>query len=395
MVLYFPAGRSDLVRTRSRREALSRQLLDRDRRILSLVAGMPFVRMVALSGSLAHLNAEGSADLDLFVITAPHRVWSVTVATLVLSKMLGWRKHVCMNYVVSEKRDGDRAGRSLLGEPDHSPAADRRPPCVRSLREVESIREGFSIRTSNFQDRSQAEGPRSQARARATVLVRPAQVAERIGTGVIWLAFAPTRRTVAITRSSETRSGVFEAAYEQSPSPDHAEVRGSPATGHNGNRGPKSEGLVNSSVSSRIPSSEQDVPAAKSSKTGVKSGVQARCPGTALAQGPGRSLIAMEFNKLVFAGLSVGCLAAAAGGSYLAVRQNPVAAAITSEEPGPAPTAPSAPVAPTAPAVTNRRRDFARGREARASGCPGTARKTRTGDWPKRRRVFPCGISSG
>ena len=30
----------------------------------------------------------------------------------------------------------------------------------------------------------------------------------------------------------------------------------------------------------------------------------------------------MEFNKLVVAGLSVGCLAAAAGGSYLAVRQN-------------------------------------------------------------------------
>ena len=100
--LYFPAGRSDLVRTRSRREALSRQLLDRDRRILSFVAGMPFVRMVALSGSLAHLNAEGSADLDLFVITAPHRVWSITVAALALSKVLGWRKHVCMNYVVSE-----------------------------------------------------------------------------------------------------------------------------------------------------------------------------------------------------------------------------------------------------------------------------------------------------
>ncbi len=64
---------------------------------------MPFVRMVALSGSLAHLNAEGSADLDLFVITAPHRVWSVTVATVVLSKLLGWRKRLCMNYVVSER----------------------------------------------------------------------------------------------------------------------------------------------------------------------------------------------------------------------------------------------------------------------------------------------------
>ena len=36
----------------------------------------------------------------------------------------------------------------------------------------------------------------------------------------------------------------------------------------------------------------------------------------------------MEFNKLVFAGLSVGCLAAAAGGSYLAVRQNQTASAL-------------------------------------------------------------------
>lgn len=100
---YFPAGRSDLVGTRSRREALSRELLERDRRILSLVANMPFVRMVALSGSLAHLNAEGSADLDLFVITAPRRVWSVTVVTLVLAKLVGWRKRLCMNYVVSEQ----------------------------------------------------------------------------------------------------------------------------------------------------------------------------------------------------------------------------------------------------------------------------------------------------
>lgn len=100
---YFPSGRSDLIATRARREQVSRQLLERDRRILSLVANLPFVRMVALSGSLAHLNAEGSADLDLFVITAPHRVWSVTVATLMLAKLLGWRKRVCMNYVVSAR----------------------------------------------------------------------------------------------------------------------------------------------------------------------------------------------------------------------------------------------------------------------------------------------------
>jgi hypothetical protein len=49
----------------------------------------------------------------------------------------------------------------------------------------------------------------------------------------------------------------------------------------------------------------------------------------------------MEFNKLVFAGLSVGCLAAAAGGSYLAVRQNQAAVE--------APIAPTEVIAPATP----------------------------------------------
>ena len=101
--LFFPAGRTDLVPTRARREALSRDLLHRDRRVCAMVAGLPFVRMVALSGSLAHLNAERSADVDLFVITAANRVWFVTVVALLVSKIMGWRQRLCLNYVVSEQ----------------------------------------------------------------------------------------------------------------------------------------------------------------------------------------------------------------------------------------------------------------------------------------------------
>jgi hypothetical protein len=100
---YFSTGRADLLDIRTRREALSRDLLEREHRVLSLVARMPFVRMVALSGSLAHLNAERSADLDLFVITAPGQVWSVTLSVLVISRLLGWRKRMCLNYVISER----------------------------------------------------------------------------------------------------------------------------------------------------------------------------------------------------------------------------------------------------------------------------------------------------
>ncbi|HUQ87636.1 MAG TPA: hypothetical protein VM096_08765 [Vicinamibacterales bacterium] len=59
----------------------------------------------------------------------------------------------------------------------------------------------------------------------------------------------------------------------------------------------------------------------------------------------------MEFNKLVLAGVSVGCLAAAAGGSYLAVRQNQTASASSATGAANATTAPGEPLAgaPVAP----------------------------------------------
>ena len=100
---FFPRGRRDLMATRARREATSRALLDRLSAPLRLVMQMPFVRMVALSGSLAHLNADEDADLDLFVITRPHRVWTATVVILAIARLLGWRKRLCLNYVVSER----------------------------------------------------------------------------------------------------------------------------------------------------------------------------------------------------------------------------------------------------------------------------------------------------
>jgi hypothetical protein len=63
----------------------------------------------------------------------------------------------------------------------------------------------------------------------------------------------------------------------------------------------------------------------------------------------------MELNKLVFGGLALGCLAAAAGGGFLAARQNPAT---------PAELAISAPA--LAPTGTIRRRN--RARTVRAAG---------------------------
>lgn len=103
---WFPAGQAHLVDVRRRREVESRGLLTAHRGTMRLVASLPFVRSVCLSGSLAHLNGTAAADLDLFVVTAPGRVWGVTATVLALARALGRRRALCLNYVVSERALG-------------------------------------------------------------------------------------------------------------------------------------------------------------------------------------------------------------------------------------------------------------------------------------------------
>ena len=99
---FFPAGRHDLIAERRHREARSRAFLDHYRPVLRLITALPFARMVALSGSVAHLNLERGGDLDLFVITRDRRVWTVTVAVLLITKLLRRRRIVCVNFVVAD-----------------------------------------------------------------------------------------------------------------------------------------------------------------------------------------------------------------------------------------------------------------------------------------------------
>lgn len=99
---FFPAGRGDLLAERRRRETRSRAFLDSHRRLLRMLCALPFTRTVALSGSVAHLNLDAGGDLDLFIITDGSRVWTVTLAAIVLARLRGRRREVCLNFVVSD-----------------------------------------------------------------------------------------------------------------------------------------------------------------------------------------------------------------------------------------------------------------------------------------------------
>ena len=99
---FFPVGCSNLVDTRRRREARSRAFLAVHRPLLWLIVACPYVRLVALSGSIAHLNLAAGGDLDLFIVTRGRRVWTVAVFVVLIAKLLGRRRTLCANLIVSD-----------------------------------------------------------------------------------------------------------------------------------------------------------------------------------------------------------------------------------------------------------------------------------------------------
>jgi hypothetical protein len=99
--LVLPRGRRDWIGLRRERRGHSRRLVARHRRVLRALGRFPFVRMVALSGACAHENATDH-DVDVFLVTSRGRAWLVCLALTVLSRAVGVRRSLCLNYIVDE-----------------------------------------------------------------------------------------------------------------------------------------------------------------------------------------------------------------------------------------------------------------------------------------------------
>lgn len=101
---YFLRGRDALVGLRRRRAAEAAR-----RWPLAVVWGgplacLPFVRMVAVTGSLACDNVDGAGDIDYFIVAEHGRVW-VCRAAVGLYSRLARRAGVelCVNYYLSDR----------------------------------------------------------------------------------------------------------------------------------------------------------------------------------------------------------------------------------------------------------------------------------------------------
>jgi glycosyltransferase involved in cell wall biosynthesis len=95
-------GREELMARREEGIRRTAELLTQHRRVISALATLPFIRMLALSGGTAHRNARGGDDIDLFVVAAAGHVYTAYTMLFLISRVTQTRGVVCPNYLVDE-----------------------------------------------------------------------------------------------------------------------------------------------------------------------------------------------------------------------------------------------------------------------------------------------------
>lgn len=96
------AGREHLVALRQRRLGLSARRWPVARRWARRLAVLPFVRMVAVTGTLAASNVEPGDDIDYLIVTETGRLWTCrafVIALVHLARLEG--TIICPNYILS------------------------------------------------------------------------------------------------------------------------------------------------------------------------------------------------------------------------------------------------------------------------------------------------------
>ena len=108
--LFFLKGREDLVELRIERQIIADKKWKKSRRIVKFLQLIPYIRMVAVSGSLAMNNTKEESDIDLLIVSKSGRIWTCRMFTTIFFHLIGQRRHgkltknrFCLNHYITNK----------------------------------------------------------------------------------------------------------------------------------------------------------------------------------------------------------------------------------------------------------------------------------------------------
>ena len=95
-------GREEIVETRKRRAEIANRLWPKAVRYGRIIWRLPFVRMVAITGSLAMKNTDEGKDVDYMIVTAPNHLWTCRALSLLVARVARLEGvSLCPNYLVT------------------------------------------------------------------------------------------------------------------------------------------------------------------------------------------------------------------------------------------------------------------------------------------------------
>lgn len=102
---YCLAGKAHLIVQRQQRQQLADAIWPQAMVYGQWIASLPFVKMVAVTGSLAVDNPRHlREDIDYLIVTCPGRLWLCRAMIILLVKYVHRRgAHLCPNYILTEK----------------------------------------------------------------------------------------------------------------------------------------------------------------------------------------------------------------------------------------------------------------------------------------------------
>lgn len=111
--LYTLPKRVLLVKLRKNRERIAKGKITLAKKAARILSFIPTIKLVGVSGALAMHNAPGDDDIDFFLITSPHTLWTTRILATLLLDLLRlrrkprdtkYRNKICLNMFMDRKK---------------------------------------------------------------------------------------------------------------------------------------------------------------------------------------------------------------------------------------------------------------------------------------------------